>query len=407
MDDCYVSALAIIKKLVDHGFTAYFAGGWVRDFLMGHPSDDIDIVTNAPTEVICQLFPKTIPVGINFGIVIVVENGLQYEVAMFRKEEGFKDGRRPDSVTSGRPDEDAKRRDFTVNGMFYDPLKEELYDFVGGQEDLKKEVIRAIGNAHERFQEDRLRMIRAVRYAARFRFAIDPDTIIAILSHAKELFPAVAMERIVQEFVKMQKFDGLQEGIVTLYRLQLLQVIFPSLDNVSESEIASRVKNFPLFPKKAPISAFLMELFPRASKEEKLELCIYLKLSRQEMDFMELLEKMKFTDKQDLYAWAYILAHPQAEVAKEVLIASQSDMQENVHQLSKRLEKAVERIQNNTPVVKAYHLIEKGIAAGKSLGKLLKEAEKIAINEDLDIPEEVLKRLFSNEVDPLKQQSLS
>ena len=131
-------AITLIKTLQEEGFTAYFAGGWVRDFLMERPSDDIDIATDATVEEIQQLFPKTIPVGIAFGIVIVVKEGYQYEVATFRKDQGYKDGRRPIGIEKAAPEEDAKRRDFTINGMFYDPLQEKLYDYVGGQEDLEQ-----------------------------------------------------------------------------------------------------------------------------------------------------------------------------------------------------------------------------------------------------------------------------
>src|SRR6185437_5720237 len=168
--EMYEVATHIVKRLVEAGHLAYFAGGWVRDFLLNHPSDDIDIATSASVEEIQALFPKTIPVGIAFGIVIVVEKGHQFEVATFRKDRGYVDGRRPTGIDPASPEEDAQRRDFTLNGMFYDPLQKKVLDFVSGQEDLKKGIIRAIGNPHERFLEDRLRMMRAVRYGTRFGF---------------------------------------------------------------------------------------------------------------------------------------------------------------------------------------------------------------------------------------------
>src|SRR5580692_5664748 len=115
------AATEVVKKLVDAGFTTYFAGGWVRDFLMQHPSDDIDIATSASVEEVQALFPKTIPVGVAFGIVIVVQDGFQFEVATFRKDRGYVDGRRPSGIDPAAPEEDAIRRDFTINGMFYDP----------------------------------------------------------------------------------------------------------------------------------------------------------------------------------------------------------------------------------------------------------------------------------------------
>jgi poly(A) polymerase len=199
----FALAKQIVQTLVKAGFTTYFAGGWVRDYLMNHPSDDIDIATGAPVDVIQNLFPKTIPVGLAFGIVIVVVEEHQFEVATFRKEKGYVDGRRPTHIESATPEEDALRRDFTINGLFWDPLTETLYDYVEGQKDLRSGIIRAIGDPHARFLEDRLRMIRAVRYSTRFNFSIEIETYQAILTHAKSLFPSVAIERIWQEFHKM------------------------------------------------------------------------------------------------------------------------------------------------------------------------------------------------------------
>src|SRR5215469_3788554 len=149
----FAHAKQIVQTLAKAGFTTYFAGGWVRDYLMNHPSDDIDIATKAPVDVIQRLFPKTIPVGLAFGIVIVVVEGHQFEVATFRKEKGYVDGRRPTHIESASPKEDALRRDFTINGLFWDPLTETLYDYVEGQKDLVSGIIRAIGDPHARFLE--------------------------------------------------------------------------------------------------------------------------------------------------------------------------------------------------------------------------------------------------------------
>lgn len=393
MNDRYTTALSIIQKLVENGFTAYFAGGWVRDFLMKKPSDDIDIVTNAPLETLPSLFSKTIPVGVQFGILIVVENGFSFEVAIFRKEEGYQDGRRPTSIEVGTPEEDAMRRDFTINGMFYDPLKEILYDYVGGQKDLQKEVIRAIGDPHERFREDRLRMIRAVRYAARFHFAIDPNTIQAILAHARELFPAVAIERVVQEFVKMEKFGSLQEALLTLHRLHLLSTIFPALQNVEEGEVERRLKHLSSFPREIPVIVPLLELFPDMNAEEKEKLCLYLKLSRQEISFVELLNEMMIADKNDLFRWAHLYASPGADLVQKVHIAKFPKSLEEHRQRRSFLEKAIQRIRENRPVVQSSHLLARGVAPGKEMGRLLKEAEKISITSGIDDPEAILPQL--------------
>ena len=139
-------ARKVIDTLHRAGFIAYYAGGWVRDFLLQHPSDDIDIATNAPPETIQALFEHTVPIGIAFGIVLVIIEGHQYEVATFRQDLDYLNGRRPERIEFTTAKEDAKRRDFTINGMFYDPIRKEVLDYVEGKADLKAGLIRAIGN---------------------------------------------------------------------------------------------------------------------------------------------------------------------------------------------------------------------------------------------------------------------
>lgn len=399
----YDVALSVLKKLYEKGYTAFFAGGWVRDFLMDHPSDDIDIVTDATVEEVQKIFPKTIPVGVNFGIVIVVEGGHQFEVATFRKDQGYKDGRRPIGIDKATPEEDAERRDFTINGMFYNPLTKELYDYIEGQEDLKKGVIRAIGNPHERFLEDRLRMIRAVRYASRFHFLIDNETLKAILDHAESLFPAVAIERVWNEFTKMAAFSNFDIALITLHRLNLLPVIFPKLKTVSIEAIEKRVENFPHFPEETPVIAKILELFPGSSLEEKEALAFYLKLSNQDLTFIRYhhLAKEAFTSEKERekYEWAHLYANPLYHLCLKIIAIHfpleerQSFLQKH-HMQYDHLEKAILRIQNKTPIITSADLRKAGIQNGPKMGALLKEGERIAINEGLDDPQEILKLLL-------------
>ncbi|QVL57886.1 MAG: CCA tRNA nucleotidyltransferase [Simkaniaceae bacterium] len=402
MSHHYDVALSVIKKLYEKGYTAFFAGGWVRDYLMDHPSDDIDIVTDATVDEVQKLFPKTIPVGVNFGIVIVVEEGHQFEVATFRKDQGYKDGRRPIGIDKATPEEDADRRDFTINGMFYDPLTKELYDYVEGQEDLKKGVIRAIGNPHERFLEDRLRMIRAVRYASRFHFLIDNETLKAILDHAESLFPAVAIERVWNEFSKMAAFSNFDIALITLHRLNLLPVIFPKLKDVSIEEIEKRVENFPHFPEETPVIAKILELFPNSSLEEKEALASYLKLSNQDLTFIRYYHKAKeiFTsDKErEKYEWAHLYANPLYHLSLKIIaihfpIDKRQTFLQKHHMQYDHLEKAIIRIQTKTPIITSEDLRKAGVKNGPKMGDLLKEGERIAINEGLDDPQKILNKL--------------
>ncbi|MEM8727712.1 MAG: CCA tRNA nucleotidyltransferase [Chlamydiota bacterium] len=398
----YAVAVAVLKKLVEKGYTTFFAGGWVRDYLMDHPSDDIDIVTAASMEEIQNLFPQTVPIGVDFGVVIVVEEIYRFEVATFRKDREYKDGRRPIGIDRATPEEDAKRRDFTINGMFYDPLTENLYDYVGGREDIKKGVIRAIGNPRERFLEDRLRMIRAVRYAARFHFSIAPETVKAILDHADRLFPAVAIERVRNELYKMAACSNFDRAIITLHRLRLLPTIFPQLKDVSIEEIEKRLENLPHFPPATPSIAKILELFPNASLRGKTNLAAYLKLSNRELAFIRYYHRAEeiftSTEEREKYEWAHLYADPLYPITLKIIAlhfppaARQPFLQKHRIRYD-RLKQAIGRIQARTPVITSKDLTRVGIEKGPEMGRLLKTGERIAINEGLEDPRAVLKRL--------------
>ncbi len=380
-------ATKIVSQLQAKGYIAYFAGGWVRDFLLNLPSDDIDIATSASTEEIQALFPKTIPVGIAFGIIIVVEEGHHFEVATFRKEKEYVDGRRPTSIEKATPEEDAQRRDFTINGMFFDPIQEKLLDFVKGEEDLKNGWIRAIGDPHHRFLEDRLRMIRAVRYSTRFNFPIHIDTEQAIISHSASLFPSVAIERVWQEFQKLSKFATFSKGLEKLHLLNLLSTIFPSLKEVSPQELHERLSFFPFFPKSTPLIVELAHLFPDDSLEKHLELCDYMKLSRKDKEHIEFLHYAKslllmpiaWQEGLSDFDWAYFYAHPLSSL---FLILYKADPFHT--QKKEELSSYILRIQEKKPLLTASDLLEEGILPSPRLGLLLKEAEKLSINLKLN-----------------------
>ena len=396
-------ATKIVSTLQAKGYIAYFAGGWVRDFLLKLPSDDIDIATSASVEEIELLFPKTIPVGIAFGIIIVVEEGHHFEVATFRKEKEYVDGRRPTSIERATPEEDAQRRDFTINGMFFDPIQEKLLDFVQGEEDLKKGWIRAIGDPHHRFLEDRLRMIRAVRYSTRFNFPIHIDTEQAIIAHSESLFPSVAIERIWQEFQKLSKFVTFSKGLEKLHALNLLPTIFPSLKEVSKKELHERLALFPLFPKSTPLIIELAHLFPNDSLEKHLELCDYLKLSRKDKEHIEFLHYAKSLLLMPLSwqeglldsEWVKFYVHPLSSLFLDLYQAAP------FHQKKKQdLLPYIQRIQEKRPLLTASDLFPEGILPSPLLGLLLKEAEKLSINLKITDKETLLQTLKKNPLWP-------
>src|SRR5262245_24082848 len=170
MNDLRETATDVVRRLKGAGFAAFWVGGCVRDFLLGRTPEDYDIVTDALPERVEELFERTIPVGKKFGVLVVLQGEHQFQVATFRAEAEYKDGRRPTQITFGDPRADALRRDFTVNGLFYDPIEKQLHDWVGGKPDLEAKLIRTIGSPVERFSEDHLRMLRAIRLAAQLEF---------------------------------------------------------------------------------------------------------------------------------------------------------------------------------------------------------------------------------------------
>src|SRR5438132_1982042 len=183
-------ARVVAAHLRESGHVAYFAGGCVRDMVRGLIPKDYDIVTDARPETVQRLFPRTFAVGAHFGVIIVLENGFQFEVATFRSDDAYIDGRHPSAVHFSSPEQDAQRRDFTINGIFYDPVAEEVIDLVGGQADIAAKLVRAIGDPAKRFAEDRLRMLRAVRFAAVLDSQIDKqtwDALVAIASSINQL----------------------------------------------------------------------------------------------------------------------------------------------------------------------------------------------------------------------------
>jgi poly(A) polymerase len=200
-----------VRVLRDGGHTALFAGGCVRDMLLGAEPKDIDIATDAPPERVMALFRRTRAVGAKFGVVMTRIGRHEFEIATFRTESDYADHRRPDAVTFSTADEDAKRRDFTINGMFYDPLGEEVIDYVGGRADVDARLVRAIGDPNERLEEDHLRMLRAVRFAARLGFAIEAETYAAVQRHADRI-RTISAERVRQELEQILTHPTRQRG---------------------------------------------------------------------------------------------------------------------------------------------------------------------------------------------------
>jgi poly(A) polymerase len=222
------TALAIVRRLHSAGFLAFWVGGCVRDFLLGREPGDYDIVTSALPEQIEQLFKRTIPVGRKFGVMVVVESGRQFQVATFRAEADYQDGRHPERVAFGDAEADARRRDFTVNGLFYDPVRKQLHDWVGGEADLRARIIRTIGAPVERFAEDHLRLLRAVRFAVQLDFGIEAGTFAALKANAAKI-KTISAERVREELVKLFRPPHAPRGLDLLRESGLLEQVLPEI----------------------------------------------------------------------------------------------------------------------------------------------------------------------------------
>ena len=231
-------ALWVIRRLRSAGHRALLAGGCVRDMLLGRRPGDYDVATDAQPQEVRRIFRRVLLVGAQFGVAIVLRRGRKVEVATFRSDLSYTDGRRPDGVRFTTPEEDALRRDFTINGMFYDPASDEVIDYVGGRADLEAGVIRTIGRAEERFAEDYLRMVRAVRFAVRLGFRIDPATAAAVRKLAPKV-AGVSGERIFDELSKMLSLRSAAQALERLQELRLAEVIVPEVAQRREAWLAA------------------------------------------------------------------------------------------------------------------------------------------------------------------------
>jgi poly(A) polymerase len=241
-------AIDVVRRLRDAGHEALWAGGCVRDELLGLTPKDYDVATDARPEEVSRLFKRTFAVGASFGVIEVLgpfsaDGVLRVQVATFRSDVSYSDGRHPDAVVFSSAREDALRRDFTINGMFFDPVSEKLIDYVGGQIDLRAKMLRAIGDPAMRIDEDKLRMLRAVRIATRFGLIIDPETLSAIVAMADQIV-VVSAERIAEELRKLLVDPCRAHGVNLLWETGLVRPILPEL---------APMKGLPQGPPSAPI----------------------------------------------------------------------------------------------------------------------------------------------------------
>jgi poly(A) polymerase len=275
-------ATDVVRRLRAAGHQALWAGGCVRDRLLGREPDDYDVATSATPDEVRQLFRRTVAVGVSFGVVEVLgPQPLKVQVATFRSDVSYSDGRHPDAVVFSSPEEDARRRDFTINGMFFDPLENKVIDYVGGQEDLQNHILRAIGDPAQRFTEDKLRLLRAVRFATRFNLAIEPASAAAMQAMADQI-TVVSAERIAEELRKLLTDPRRAEGFRLLADFGLVAVLLPEVPDTSKTirvlEALPTDSSFPLV-----LAAILQDLDSRVAGR----ICQRLKLSNAERERIE------------------------------------------------------------------------------------------------------------------------
>ena len=369
------AAIKVIKQLVRNGFQALLAGGCVRDMLLGRAANDYDVATNAEPADVIGLFRRTIKVGAKFGVVIVLIEGKQVEVATFRTEAGYTDGRHPAAVKFVSAAEDAGRRDFTINGMFYDPVKKEVIDYVNGQADLKSKIIRTIGRPEERFSEDYLRMLRAIRFSTQLSFTIGQGTFSAIRDNAKKI-AKISGERKRAELEGLLINPNRSKGVSLLVESGLAEVIFPGF--VGE-EVKFAVGVLGQLRKKVDFALAVAGLFAGCQTEFALAKIRLLKLSRSQNKHIKFLLTGRgklLTAELSLAELKMLLAEPYFWDLYELQRAIQKAERKSVSplvNLRKRIKALGDVELRPRPLLNGHDLIRLGAVPGPGLGQLAQE----------------------------------
>ena len=372
------AAIKVVKRLRADGFQALLAGGCVRDMLLGRRANDYDVATDAQPRDVIRLFRRTLKVGAKFGVVIVLMEGQQVEVATFRTESGYADGRHPAAVRFATAAEDASRRDFTINGMFYDPLTGKVIDYVEGQADLARHVVRTIGKPEERFGEDFLRMLRAVRFSTQLGFVVEPATFSAIRRLAENI-TKISGERIAIELEGILVDPNRAAGVSMLAESGLAEAIFPAFAG-ENAKIAAAVLGW--LPKKIDFALGLAALFAGCQTEFAVQKCQILKLSRAEAKHVKFLLANRgklLNDKMSLAELRMIVSEPYFRDLYELQRAiqkAQAGGRRNLAPLVK-LQKRIEALGGielrPKPLLNGHDLIRLGAVPGPALGQLSEE----------------------------------
>jgi len=372
------AATKIVKRLRRKGFQALLAGGCVRDMLLGRRANDYDVATDAQPNDVIRLFERTLKVGAKFGVVIVLIDGRQVEVATFRTETGYADGRHPGLVEFAGAAEDASRRDFTINGMFYDPLQKQVIDYVNGQADLKSKIVRTIGKPAERFAEDYLRMLRAVRFSTQLGFLIEPSTRSAICNNAKNI-TRISGERIAIELEGILVNPNRAAGASMLFESGLAEAVFPSL---SSEQMKFAIDVLGQLRKKVDFALALAGLFAGCTTELAIKNLQVLKLSgsrNKHIKFLLTNRGRLLDERMSLAGLKKILAEPYFWDLYELQRAIQKAKGNGrksiaaLISLRKRIKALGDVELRPQPLLNGHDLIRLGAVPGPVLGQLAEE----------------------------------
>ncbi len=402
-------ALEVVHRLRGAGFEAVWAGGCVRDALLGVAPADYDVATSALPDDVIRLFGsrKTVAVGASFGVILVQgkhKSDGQVEVATFRSDGEYSDGRRPDSVQFCSAEEDACRRDFTINGMFFDPAADQVIDYVGGQQDLERGVVRAIGNPEERIEEDKLRMLRAPRFAARFDFCLDEATAAAIRLHAANL-KQVSIERVAQELRRMLSHSSRHRSLQLLVETALFPVLFPSVSEAGE-QIVHRIAPFLSLPTFEPaLAAILQEQLNGTADRYKLRtlkvamVCRDLKLSNEETSTVcwlcDAFDRSSSPSELPLHELKPLLADPRHKLLLDLMnafVRAELRAPSGVEFLSTYLAKTCAEQLNPDLLITGTDLISLGMKPGPEFSETLRQLRNEQLDEQLNTHEEAMER---------------
>lgn len=375
-------AVEVVRQLRDHGFEAYWAGGCVRDQILKRTPYDYDVATSAQPPEIQRVFHKrkTLAVGAAFGVIAVIgpRGAGQIEVTTFRRDVAYSDGRHPDQVAFSSPEEDAKRRDFTINGMFYDPLSEQVIDFVGGEADVHKGLVRAIGDPRERFTEDKLRMLRAVRFAAIFNFQLDDATQAAIGEMAAQI-TVVSAERIAAELRIMLANPARVRAMQLLHETGLLRAILPEVAALADSQWQRTLALLGAIEKATfPLSVTVL-LYAAEGNDMAEVVGRRWRLARKETDRVAwLLKHRRSLADAPRKRWSHLqplLIHEGAEELIALHAADAAAKADDLAYCRKQLERPAAEL-NPPPLLSGDDLIGIGIPRGPGMARLLKAVRR-------------------------------